>query len=179
MPTVARILQLAPAASYLAANYVDKKNFLKGGALVPNQSINIYRIYKILKHVYDKDPTYPGLQVRCDYLYELLKRWALAAAAIVDGNDGGSVAPPTPGGSVAFPFYIFSANFESDGVTYLNSKIAGVNIALFIDEYVQQFFPGTNFTYVAGGGFTITAPGFDANNFDYTIRVERYFPIPT
>lgn len=96
MPTAARILQLAPTACYLAANDVNQKTLSGKGSLVPSQAIKIYNVYKILKHIYDLDPNYAGMQSRCNYLWELMKRWALKAAAIVDGGGGGSVAPVTP-----------------------------------------------------------------------------------
>lgn len=181
MPTIARILQLAPASSYLASNYKDQTSVFNPsgrGKSTKNQAILIYIYWKILNKIYEIDPNYDGLQAPADYLYELEMKFAFKAGSIVDGGGGGSVTPITPSG-INYPFYIHSSDFESDGVTYLNDKIAGVNIALFINEYVQQFFPGVDFTYVPTGGFVITAPGFDANNFEYTIRVERYFPIPT
>lgn len=96
MPTSARILQLAPTACYLAQQDVNKRSLFGKPKVVPSQAIKIYNVYKILKHIYDKDPNYSGMQARCNYLYELLKKYALRAAAIVDNNSGGSVAPVTP-----------------------------------------------------------------------------------
>lgn len=179
MPSVQRILQLAPICCYLAADYKTKGILFNGrGASSQNQATLIYIYWKILNKIYTMNPSYPGLQAPANYLYELEQPFLFKAANIYDGGGGGSVTPVTPSG-VSYPFYITSANFESDGVTYINPKIAGTNISLFINEFTQQFFPGTEFTYVTGGGFTITAPGFDANSFDYTIRVEKYFLIPT
>ncbi len=178
MPTIQRILQLAPAASYLAANYVDKKNFLKGGALIPNQSINIYRIYKILKHVYDKDPTYPGLQVRCDYLYELLKRWALAAAAIVDDNNGGSVAPITPSGSFTFDYLIpvlGGVPQFTNATDYDDVRIIGKNLEIFWND-IPRFLVAGEWAYTPTG-IRILVAGFDAtvNTYDFKIFIRNPF----
>lgn len=180
MPSIARILSLAPPSCYLASNYKEHGAVFSngGGSSAKNQATLIYIYYKILHKIFSIDPNYPGLQSPANYLFELEQKFAFKAANIVDGGGGGSVTPVTPT-SISYPFYITSSNFEPDGVTYINTKIAGVNIALFINEYVQQFFPGTDFTYLPTGGFVITAPGFDASSFDYTIRVERYFPIPT
>jgi hypothetical protein len=100
--TPQRILQLAPVACYLSANEVAKGQ-LFGRRVDPTNPLKIFNVYTVLKKVYDYDPDYDGLQVRCDYLYELLKRYAVRAAAIVDGNSGGSVAPPTPSGVVPAP----------------------------------------------------------------------------
>lgn len=172
MPTIARTLALAPVACYLSANYVAKRQ-LRGGASDPTNPQKIYNVYKILKHVYDKDPNYDGLQVRCDYLYELMKRWALAAAAIVDGGGGGSVAPVTPVSSAIYPFVITSADFEADGVSYDNPDIVGDNLMIFINEYTQQWLLApTSFVYTATG-IEIVIPGFDANTFDYTIVIQK------
>jgi len=182
MPTIARILELAPVSCMLANNYKNTANPFRDGVprSATNQATLIYIYWKILNKIYTLDPTHDGLQAPANYLWELEQKFAFKAANIVDGGGGGQVTPIVPVPSaIQFPFYIYSSDFESDGVTYLNSKIAGVNIALFINEYVQQFFPGTDFTYVLGGGFTITAPGFDANSFSYTIRVERYFAPPS
>lgn len=178
MPTITRILQLAPTACYLSANYIDKRK-LFGGSLDPMNPIKIYCTYIVLKHVYDKDPTYDGLQARCNYLYELMKRWALAAAAIVDGNNGGSVAPVTPVQSGIYPFVITSADFEADGKTYINPDIVGDNLMLFINEWTQTWLlaPGA-FTYTATGfvinnGAGQQMEGFNASVYDYTVVIQK------
>jgi len=146
----------------------------------PTSPVTIAMVTDALRWGYEGGAqTDTSLREVANYLIWLVGKYGQQAEAIINGGSGGGGSViPTPTG-IQYPFYIHSSDFESDGVTYLNSNIAGVNLALFINEYTQQFFPGTDFTYVAGGGFTITAGGFDANNFDYTIRVERYFPIPT
>ena len=177
MPTVSEIVSIRPIAQYLAQIDIPKKGLYGGGTDIQLPR-KIYLIGKSVQRIFDADPTDDTLELTANFLYTLLGIYGLKAL-IVDQQQG-TISPPEPVPSATlFPFYIFSANFESDGVTYLNDRIAGVNISLFINQYTQQFFPGTEFTYVPGGGFTITAAGFDANNFDYTIRVERYYPIPT
>lgn len=174
MPTIARTIELAPVACYLSANYVAKRNGLFGGTVDETNPIKIYNVYKILKQIYDKDPTYEGLQVRCDYLYELMKRWALAAAAIVDGNNGGSVAPPTPTpGTDIYPFVITSDDFESDGVSYNNADIVGDNLMIFINEWSQQWLLAPDSFVYTSGGIQVVLSGFSANDFDYTIVIQK------
>lgn len=174
MPSVSRILELAPVSCYLAANFAAKKQ-LFGGSVDPTTTTKIYNVYKILKHVYDKDPSYDGLQQRCNYLYELCKKWALGAAAIVDGGGGGSVAPPTPGTATGYPIVVNGSDFEPDGITYVNPDIVGDNIMLFVAGFNQEWhFAPTFFTYNATG-FIIVFPGFDANNYDYII-IQNYNP---
>lgn len=98
MPTIARILELAPVCSYLANNEKAKGNLFKGTTPknIKNQATLIYIYWKILNKIYTLDPTYPGLQAPANYLFELEQRWAFKAASIVDGGGGGQIAPITP-----------------------------------------------------------------------------------
>lgn len=178
MPTVPEIIDIRPIAQYLATIDIPKKGLYGGGTDV-NLPRKIYLIGKSVQRIFDNDPTDDTLELTANFLYTLLGIYGLKAMVVEES--AGTVSPVQPGpvSGILFPFYIHSSDFESDGVTYLNTKIVGVNISLFINEYVQQFFPGTHFNYVPSGGFVITAPGFDATQFDYTIRVERYYPIPT
>lgn len=173
MPSVARILQIAPMACVLSAN-ASAKGQLFGGKVDPLNPQRIYNVYKVLKTIYDKDPNYDGLQVRADYLYELLKKYALRAAAIVDGGGGGSVAPPTPTpDSNIYPFIITSVDFESDGVSYNNPDIVGDNLMIFINEWSQQWLTApASFVYTATG-IKIVLIGFDANTADFTIVIQK------
>lgn len=172
MPTIARTLEIAPMACVLSANAVAR-GALRGGKLDPSNPQKIYNVYKILKKIYDNDPTYDGLQVRCDYLYELLKKYALRAAAIVDGGGGGSVAPVTPTDEAIYPFIITSADFEADGTSYNNADIVGDNLMIFINEYTQQWLTAPTYFVYTATGIQIVAPGFDANSFDYTIVIQK------
>jgi len=174
MPTIARTLELAPVACYLSSNYVSKRK-LFGGTIDSTNPAKIYNVYKILKKIYDLDPTYDGLQVRCDYLYELMKRWALAAVPIVDGGGGGSVSPITPpAGTDIYPFVITEADFEPDGISYNNADIVGDNLIIFANEYTQQWLVAspTTFSYTATG-IVINIPGFDANTQTWTIVIQK------
>lgn len=178
MPTVSEIVSIRPIAQYLAQIDIPKKGLYGGGTDIQLPR-KIYLIGKSVQRVFDADPTDDTLELTANFLYTLLGIYGLKAL-IVDQQQG-TISPPEPVLSATlFPFYIFSANFESDGKTYLNSKIAGVNLSLFINEGSQQFFLSSDhFTVLPGGGFTITVDWFDANSFDYQVRVERYYPIPT
>jgi len=173
MPSITRTLQLAPVACYLSANYVAKRKGLFGGTVDETNPIKIYCVYKILKYIYDKDPAYAGLQERCDYLYELLKNWALSAAAIVDGGGGGSVSPITPTTENIYPFVITSGDFQPDGVSYNNPDIVGDNLMIFINEWTQQWlFAPDSFVYTSTG-IQIVLSGFNANTSSYNIVVQK------
>ena len=177
MPTIPEIVSIRPIAQYLAQIDIPKRGLMGGGRdiLLPEK---IRLIGRSVQRIYDFDANDSTLQLTGNFLYTLLGIYGLEAMIIED--NAGTVSPiqPSQGGNI-YPFYIHSNNFESDGKTYLNSRIAGDLIAIFIDEGSQQFFPSTNFTYVTGGGFTITADWFDATQFDYTVRVEKYYPPPS
>jgi len=171
VPSVTRILQIAPMACVLSSQDVAKGN-LFGGKVDPSNPLKIYNVYKVLKTVYDKDPNYAGLQVRTDYLYELLKKYALRAAAIVDGGGGGSVAPPTPGSSTIYPFIITSTDFTTSN-TYDNPDIVGDNLSIFINEYSQQWLTAPDSFVYTPTGIEIVIPGFDSNLYNYTIMIQK------
>jgi hypothetical protein len=134
MPTVARILELAPAACYLAANYAARRNGLFGGTAVSNrQSEMIYMVYKVLKEIYDRDNNYAGLQQVANYLYELLQKFAFKAANIVDGGGGGQVAPITPT-TLPLPFY-----FIVDGTTFIADGASSVTMPVSWEGYNLVF----------------------------------------
>lgn len=69
--------------------------------------------------------------------------------------------------------FISSDDFEADGVTYLNSALQFSKFALFFNDlnrfiYSEDEEPTqVEFEYVAGGGFEILIPGFNANTSSY------------
>ncbi len=108
-----------------------------------------------------------------NYMYSLCGRWSSFAKNLI--ATGGSVSPITPaGGSNVYPLYIFSANFESDGVSYYNANIVGDTLMIFVNEYSQQWFVsgGNTFIYTATG-IDITLPGFDPSLYEYTIVIQK------
>lgn len=89
----------------------------------------------------------------------------------ISPKTGGGAATVTP--SATYPFSITSADFEDDGVTYLNSNITADTLVLFASNTPNPvLYQGTDFIHVAGG-IQITLPGFDASSFDYTIIVQK------
>lgn len=174
MPTIERTLELAPVACYLAANYKDKKALFGGGsAASANQAKLIFAVNKILKKVYDEDPTREGLQVVADYLFELIQKFAFKAANIVDGGGGGQVTPITPT-ALNYPLVLTGSDFEVDGITYNNPEIVGVNLMIFVSNFSQEWqFAPAFFQYTATG-IEIVFAGFDANNYDQII-LDRYY----
>jgi len=141
MPDISRVLEITPVANYLASNDVAKGSLFRGGSLDPKLPITIYMVYKILKRVFDADPTYPNLQPIANYLYELIQKYAFKAAAIVDGNTGGQIAPPSPPSSgvpypydwevsaVSFPLADGESSITFDG-TNGTQDLRGYNLAV-------------------------------------------------
>lgn len=172
MPTNAEILQLAPIASYLAANDVRKSvlfnNFARLNKLLPQQ---IYAIYFLTKKIYDLDPNYSGMSAVCNYLWEICGRYGVAAQGITGG--GGVVPSPTPSTPIKSPIKITGADFvsetewdgaNSDSITIQPSYTLQVfynDIQRFLDE-------GTEWTRNSLG-VTITLSGFDAVTFPTSI----------
>lgn len=131
MPTVARILQLAPVACYLASNRTAKGG-LFGPPVDPRLPIVIFMVHKILKKIYDLDPTYEAVQQRnvADYLYELIQKYAFRAASIVDNNAGGQIATQT--GIVVqspYDFEVTASSFIATGEDSVTiSEFIGLNV---------------------------------------------------
>jgi hypothetical protein len=102
------------------------------------------------------------------------------------GGGAGASLPPQPGhegeflttnGTSASWFspclFITSDDFESDGVTYLNSSISDNQYLLFWNDLPRFIYnqdqnaSQIEWEYVVGGGFKILFPGFDANLNNY------------
>ena len=130
MPTIARILELAPTCCYLASNYKDKQELFSTRAKSTfNQSTLIYIYWKILNEIYTRDSTYDGLQAPANYLWELCQKFAFKAANIVDGGGGGQIAPITP---TVKPSRI---EFEVDGTTFIATGETTVQLPISWDGW--------------------------------------------
>jgi hypothetical protein len=96
-------------------------------------------------------------------------RYGLASQGL--SGSGGSAGGITPTG--LFPIFITSSNFTT-ATAYNNPNIVGQNIAIFVNEYSQQWMVAgaTTFT-MTSTGINITLPGFDATAFQYTILIDK------
>lgn len=119
MPTVARILELAPTCSRLAEDHRFKRALFSG---TPKSSIHqgilIYCYWKILNKIYELDNNYAGLEQPANHLWELCQKWQLKAASIVDGGSSGQVTPVTPV-TLPTPYYFLvdGSSFIADGAS--------------------------------------------------------------
>lgn len=131
MPTVARTIQLAPVACYLASNRTARGS-LFGPPNDPRLPILIFMVHKILKKIYDQDPTYEATQQRvvADYLYELIQKYAFKAAAIVDNSLGGQVASQTSTVVVQpYDFEVSATSFIATGESSVTiERFRGLNV---------------------------------------------------
>lgn len=172
MSTIANTIAVAKVTSMLASREMSKRRNYGGDTIDDFFPIMITTERLIVERIYDKDPTYENLQIASDYLYDLCGKYRLQAQAIVDGGGGGSVTPAVPG--LQFPFTITSADFETDGLTYNDTRLVGYNLEIFINLFSSNFmYAPADFTYLPTGGFIIIATGFNANDFDYTIRIDK------
>ncbi len=170
--TVPQIIAIAKVSEYLSLLDVSKGS-LFGKRVAPETPNVLYMERKAVEWLYDLDPTDSSLVGTANYLYSLCRGYGLKAQNIINNGGGGSISPITPVNGI-FPFIITSADFESDGISYNNSRIVGVNLSIFIDEVSQQWLTAssTTFAYTATG-IQILVPGFDANNYSYTIMIQK------
>lgn len=176
--TVPQAIVRGDISIYLSAIDNKKGSLFTPRIAAPLSNVTIAMVTDALRWGYDGGAqTDESLRHVANYLIWLTGAYGQEAEAILNGGGGGSVVPSGP--SNIYPFFIYSTNFESDGVTYIDTRIEGDTLSIFINEGVQQFFLAPeHFEYVVGGGFKVIAPWFDATQFDYIIRVEKIYPIP-
>ena len=169
MPTNSEILTLAPGASYLAANAIAKGQLFPRNKLNPLIPQQIYALYFILNKIHTLDPTNSALTPCCNYLWEIMGKWGIAAQGL--SGSGGNV--PSPTSSQQYPIYITEADFTS-ATLYPNTNLLGTNIVVYINELNQYVFNTVGFT-VDATGLTMLVPGFDATTFTYNIVIEKVY----
>ena len=69
--------------------------------------------------------------------------------------------------------YINQDNFTT-ATLYPNTNLFGNNIAVFLNEFQRYLDPATEFE-VLTTGLNITASGFDALSFTYTLVIEKVY----
>ncbi len=169
--TIAEILIWAEISEPLSTISIQRKGLFGGGT--PNYLPTLIRqTRQVIQRKYTQDPSDENLTGNAYYLYALCGIYAQQAKNI--SGTGGSVAPINPGSEGLYPFFIYSNNFESDGVSYNNEDILGDNITLFINEYSQQWIlsGAETFSYTSTG-IIINLAGFDATTQSYTIMVQK------
>jgi len=189
MPSIAEIIGISKVSQYLSSMAILKGG-LYGKGLDLQLTRKLYSIRKNVEYRYVQEDIAGGetpsaaLVSVSNKLYSLCYAVNEATNIFNNGSGGGSVTPVSPN-QPTFPLYIFGgatgSSFESDGKTYLNPYLFGLQIAIFPDQYSQQFLLAGDETFtVNSSGLVMNIPGFDANTQTWVIRVEQWFGnIPT
>lgn len=167
------IITWAIASQPLAFIGEAKKKYETGGEIDPDLHMKIYVERKSLQWQYAQNPTDSDgiLFGQGNYVYALCFPYVLEAMEIT-GSGGQAVVPGSSVGQ-SFPFVITSDDFESDGVSYVNPNIVGVDIMIFINEWTQQWLLPPDSFINTTSGIQIILPGFDANSYSYTIVIQK------
>ena len=97
-----------------------------------------------------------------DYLYWMCGRFALEAQQILNiATPGGQVSTSLPRVPV-LPILVTAAEFEPDGVTYINYSLGNAPLMIFINNYSSSWFSQSSGAFInTGYGIKITLPGFN------------------
>jgi len=180
MPTPAEVYDLLPVAQYLASDYVAKKKFQFGKTFDDRLPIFLFVEGKIFRKIYSLDPTYSGLQVAADYLYEAMGRFGLGASYVITNGGGGSIAPISPLSPFVMGKYLVEVNGGvpdfANATDYDDPDIAGKNLVVFWNDIPRFLIPGTEWAYTLTG-IRILIGGFDAtvNNYNFKIFIKNPF----
>lgn len=170
MATVNETIEIAEVSQYLVAQDTSKGN-LWSQRKVPDLAMILYMERKAIqwKNQYQPSNT-TDLPASARYVLSLC-RFVGQAQNIINNGGGGSVVPGRKG--AVYPFFIFSSDFESDGVSYNNPNIVGDDISLFANQWSQQFLLAPDSFIYTATGFKIVLEGFDARSADYTIQIDK------
>jgi len=79
-----------------------------------------------------------------------------------------NTTPAATGGHIS----ITSADFEADGITYINPLLKMDNTSVFWNDIPRYIYRNQGeWQYVFGGGIRILIPGFDANINSYNLEL--------
>ena len=167
--TTLQIINIAKVSQYLAQNDVAKGNLFSPRKIPITPQI-LYAERKAVEWLYNLDPTNSTLTLTGNYLYSLCRGYNLQAQNIINTGGGGSVSPVTPTAPNIFPLYLKSSDF-SDSTHYNNPNIVGFQMALFVNEYTQQWLFMPDDIVGTTTGINVLVPGFNALTDDYTMML--------
>jgi hypothetical protein len=180
--TIQEVIDLGNASLPYALNDYYKGSLFRKSIATQKSCIEIAMFTDILAWQYETSPDDETLRGAANYLIWLCGMFAMQAQSSSGG--GSSVVPSNPTTNT-FPLYIFGgvngSNFESDGISYNNPNIVGLQLAIYPDQYSSNFLlEGTDTFSYTSTGIVINIPGFNANTQTWIIRVERWYgTIPT
>jgi hypothetical protein len=138
MATNSEILSFAPGAGYLSNIALAKGKLFNKNKLNPLLPRQIYALYYIIKKVYDYDPNYSGMDVACQYLWEVMGRFGIAAQGLSGG--GGSVTPVVPPTTADPLIFIVSSvsDIPTGGSSLTIPSFVGYNLQFSRNGIVQS-----------------------------------------
>lgn len=166
-------------STYLALIDNEKGNLFSPRLSSPASPRTIQMVTSALSWGYNSGgetaQTETSLRQTTNYLIWLCGKYGQQAQYILNQTGGGGSV--IPGGSTNdsgfFPFVITGVDFESDGVTYNNSKLLGKNIQLWVSQYNSDWQTAPLFFVYTSTGFKIITAGFNANDFPF-IRIDKF-----
>lgn len=175
MPTIAEIIGISKVSQWLSTTAIIRGG-LYGNGLDLQLPRKLYCIRKNVEYRYVQEDIAGGetpsqeLVSVSNKLYSLCYAVNEATNIFNNGTGGGSVTPASP---QQFPIYITQDNFTT-ATLYPNTNLFGNNIAVFLNEFQRYLDPATEFE-VLTTGLNITASGFDALSFTYTLVIEKVY----
>lgn len=132
--------------------------------------MKLYDTRRDLEYSFAQEPTSGTTFSIGNYLLSLMGVYLFIAQQQTVG--GGSITPIVPA-TATFPLFITSDEF-ADATHYNNSNIVGFTLAIFVNEYTQQWLiAGANTFEYTATGINILIPGFSAFTNTYSILIER------
>jgi hypothetical protein len=167
MPSVSDIIQIAKVSQYLAiraialGGHTDK--------LLPRK---LYCVRKNVEWLHTINSGDSSLTKTANYLYALCPEFNLAAQAIINAGNGGSVAPVTGGSAGINWIRILSGDF-ANATDFILPSLKGKTFRLQANWLGSRYLePETEWEYLPEGGFRILLDGFDSSLYEYEIYLD-------
>jgi hypothetical protein len=165
--SISQIINIAKISEYLSA--LDKvRSGLFGGGTPENLPNLIYNIRKAVERKYNQLVPDNSLTNTSNYLLAICGKFGFAAQYI--SGTGGSIVPPTPGGTGVNPYLIkvVSADFATP-TRYNDVRIIGKSLVIFWND-ISRYLDPSEFT-ATSTGVEFLMDGFDASTNSYTLYI--------
>jgi len=185
--SIAEIIELGRASTYLSANYVSKQGLFGGSVIKPVLPVQIAFVTDALDWGNSGGAqTDASLRSTANYAYWLFGKFQLQAQQIIDGDGGGSVTPTPAGGTLPYPLdWEITANsspLKEGDLSATLTNFIGYNIQFTrtgITQYTTAPSDGESTYYSwnrVTGLFTLLA---DTSPFGAAQLTERFRILPT
>ena len=166
--TISQIINIAKISEYLST--LDKVRSGLFGAGIPSNLPNlIYNVRKCVERKYDQLVPSNSLTNTSNYLLSICGKFGIAAQYI--SGTGGSIVPPTPGGTGINPYLIkvVSADFATP-TRYNDVRLVDKTYVIFWNELSRYLDSETEYT-ATSTGVEFLLDGFDASTNSYTFYI--------